>query len=62
MARGKEKNISSTTAPLTGRPKLPRIARTARRLGRMIPEDELRRIPKDLSTEIDHYVYGSPKR
>jgi hypothetical protein len=33
----------------------------ARRLGRMIPEEELRRIPKDLSSQIDHYVYGSPK-
>jgi len=28
----------------------------------MIPEEELRRIPKDLSSQIDHYVYGTPKR
>ena len=62
MAReGKQKNISPTIAPAPGRPKLPRIAGTARRLGRMIPEEELRRIPKDLSSQIDHYVYGSPK-
>ena len=42
--------------------KVPSIVRIAQRLGRMIPEDELRRIPKDLSSQIDHYVYGTPKR
>jgi hypothetical protein len=64
MAREGRKNntASSSTKSLAIRPKLPRIARTARRLGRMIPEQELRRIPKDLSSQIDHYVYGSPKR
>jgi hypothetical protein len=29
---------------------MPRIARIIERLGRMIPEEELRRIPKDLSS------------
>jgi hypothetical protein len=43
-------------------PKMPRIARIAQRLGRMIPEEELRRIPKDLSSQVDHYIYGTPKR
>jgi hypothetical protein len=42
--------------------KLPRIARVAQRLGRMIPDEELRQFPKDLSSQIDHYVYGTPKR
>jgi hypothetical protein len=41
---------------------MPRIARIVQRLGRMIPEEELRRFPKDLSSQIDHYVYGTPKR
>lgn len=41
---------------------MPRIARIIQRLGRMIPEEELRRIPKDLSSQVDHYVYGLPKR
>jgi len=44
------------------KPKMPRIARIVQRLGRMIPEEELRRIPKDLTSQIDHYVYGTPKR
>jgi len=43
-------------------PKIPRIARVVQRLGRMIPEEEWRGIPKDLSSQVDHYVYGLPKR
>jgi hypothetical protein len=43
-------------------PKMPRIARIVERLGRMIPEEERRRFPKDLTSQIDHYVYGTPKR
>jgi hypothetical protein len=42
--------------------KPPRIVRIAQRLGSMIPAEELRQIPKDLSSQIDHYVYGTPKR
>ena len=49
-----------------GRPargkKAPRIVRIAQRLGRRIPEDELQSLPKDLSSQLDHYVYGIPKR
>jgi hypothetical protein len=59
---GKEKKPTlSTTNSVIG-PELPRIARTARRLGRMIPEKESRRMPKDLSSQIDHYICGTPKR
>jgi hypothetical protein len=38
------------------------IVQIAQRLGRMIPSEELGLIPKDLSGQIDHYVYGTPKR
>jgi hypothetical protein len=65
MARPNGKTASAAPPPRkpAGRsPKTPRIARIAQRLGRMIPEEELRRIPKDLSSQIDHYVYGTPKR
>ena len=41
---------------------MPRIARVAQRLGRLIPDEELVLIPKDLSSQIDHYVYGTPKK
>jgi hypothetical protein len=43
-------------------PKLPNIVEIAQRLGRMIPEEELKNFPKDLSSQVDHYVYGWPKR
>ena len=66
MARptGKANNSATPSARKSaGRShKMPRIVRIAQRLGRMIPEEELRRIPKDLSSHIDHYVYGLPKR
>lgn len=38
------------------------IADIIQSLGRMIPEEELRIIPKDLGGQVDHYVYGTPKR
>ena len=31
------------------------------RLGRQIPDEELAKIPTDLSHNLDHYLYGSPK-
>jgi hypothetical protein len=65
MARptGKTNGATPPARKPTGRaPKVPRIARIAQRLGRMIPEEELRRIPRDLSSQVDHYVYGLPKR
>jgi hypothetical protein len=65
MARptGKTNSATPSARKSAGRsPKVPRIVRIAQRLGRMIPDEELRRIPKDLSSQVDHYVYGSPKR
>jgi hypothetical protein len=64
MARLTAKITSATSGGNTARrpPKMPRIARTLQRLGRMIPEEELHRIPKDLSSRVDHYVYATPKR
>ena len=41
---------------------VPRIVKVAQRLGSMIPSSELKAIPKDLSSQIDHYVYGTPKK
>ena len=61
MARAVNKRSGRAT-PRNKVPKLPRIVRIAQRLGRQIPAEELRNIPKDLSDQIDHYVYGTPKR
>ena len=27
-----------------------------------IPEEDLERLPADLATHVDHYIYGTPKR
>lgn len=43
-------------------PEVPRIVRIAQRLAHMIPEEELQRIPKDLSSQVDHYVYRLPRK
>ena len=60
MARPSEKPTSVTPPAKCG--KMPQIARVAQRLGRLIPDEELVLIPKDLSSQIDHYVYGTPKK
>lgn len=38
------------------------IVEVARRLGARIPARERRRVPKDFSDQLDHYIYGAPKR
>jgi hypothetical protein len=65
MAKTSEKTPDVTTvsrraARVADRP--PRIVRIAERLGRKLPARELRSIPKDLSDQLDHYIYGTPKR
>lgn len=30
-------------------------------IGRRIPEDVLRRLPRDAGRNLDHYLYGKPK-
>jgi hypothetical protein len=65
MARavGKPKTAIRSDGRRTGASgKAPPIVQIARRLGRMIPDEELQLIPKDLSDQIDHYLYGTPKR
>jgi hypothetical protein len=34
----------------------------AEEIGRSIPPEEWEKIPKDLATNLDHYLYGAPKR
>ena len=61
LERRKQGDVSDARLSRSG-PKTPSIVKTAQRLGRLIPAEELRRIPKDLSDQIDHYLYGTPKR
>jgi hypothetical protein len=64
MARptGRTNSAARSGGKPVAKSRMPEIAKTLQRLGRMIPEEELRTIPKDLSDQVDHYVYGTPKR
>jgi hypothetical protein len=60
---GKKNGVAAPGArPVRRSQSVPRIARIAQRLGNMIPKSELKAISKDLSSQIDHYVYGTPKK
>jgi hypothetical protein len=60
---GKKSGVSALGArPARRSRSVPRIAKIAEQLGSMIPKSELKAIPKDLSSQIDHYVYGTPKK
>jgi hypothetical protein len=61
-ASGEMKKVARSGERPSPKSRIPEIANIVQRLGRMIPEEELRRIPKDLSDQVDHYVYGTPKR
>lgn len=38
------------------------IWEVAEEIGRSIPPEEWEKVPKDLSINLDHYLYGAPKR
>jgi hypothetical protein len=60
---GKKNGVATPGArPARRCQSVPRIAKIAQRLGSMIPTSELKALPKDLSSQIDHYVYGTPKK
>ncbi len=62
-AAGKPKGLDRSRRKGTDVPqKRLAIVEIAQRLGGTIPAQEMRRIPKDLSDRIDHYVYGTPTR
>jgi hypothetical protein len=75
MRTGKRAKRKVATQPLNGHTaRKPAARRTAVRqngeknifaiigeIGGRIPEEELLTIPKDLSINLDHYLYGVPK-
>ena len=52
---GRARQTSPTTAEKP-------IWEVARELAARIPEEELRRLPVDGASQLDHYLYGAPKR
>lgn len=43
-------------------PKAPRIEDVLAELAREVPEEEWEKLPRDLTDNLDHYLYGTPKR
>lgn len=58
-----ETNGHETTAPAreVQEPRKP-IWELVEEASRRIPDEELDRLPTDLAAQVDHYVYGLPKR
>jgi len=52
-----DSKVSEKEGPRDRRPFWERILE----LGASIPEEELEKVPKDLSINLDHYLYGAPK-
>jgi hypothetical protein len=42
-------------------PTVPPIWETVVAIGARIPDEEWEKVPKDLSKNLDHYLYGAPK-
>jgi hypothetical protein len=42
-------------------PKLPSFLQFVEEISAQIPLEEWEKLPKDLSKNVDHYLYGSPK-
>lgn len=42
-------------------PTVPPIWETVVAIGASVPEEEWEKVPRDLSKNLDHYLYGAPK-
>lgn len=55
------KSTQDTTSQVSTEPDKP-IWEKFIEASREIPDEELDRLPTDLASQVDHYVYGTPKR
>ena len=47
---------------LTSQSRQPRLVLSQNVIMKDVPDEELEKLPKDGAAEIDHYIYGTPKR
>ena len=68
MADRDSTNVPSAgTATIPARPRRPEAARPSvgellERIGDAVPEEVWRQVPTDLSGNLDHYLYGAPRK
>ena len=56
-------DTQGTPAPVAASPEAPKpIWELFEEASQQIPDEELTRLPTDLAAQVDHYVYGLPKR
>ena len=56
-----DRELDRQEAPATGAPKR-RISQRIAEIMADVPAEEFARLPKDGARQVDHYVYGLPKR
>jgi hypothetical protein len=49
---------TSAPAPKTKKPLWERLEE----ISREVPEEDIEHVPTDLAAQVDHYIYGTPKR
>ena len=54
--------IHAATSPAAPNPRRPHIADRIREIMKDVPPEDFAALPKDGLQQIDHYVYGVPKR
>jgi len=55
--RTEEKQVDSSAQS----PSLPPFLQFVEEISAQVPREEWEKLPKDLSKNVDHYLYGSPK-
>jgi hypothetical protein len=54
--------VVPTVSPATEPPRKKTITEILVEMGKAIPEEERAKIPPDLTDNLDHYIYGLPKK
>lgn len=59
--RLQQKTREEQSADLQESPRLPSFLQFVEEISAQVPREEWEKLPKDLSKNLDHYLYGAPK-
>ena len=62
VIRKPSKRVSARTPARPAKKRAPNLIERIAALAEKIPAEELERVPSDSARNLDHYLYGSPKR